>query len=222
MRGELLAGKRVQRVGMLAGLLLTCSALSGCWLFAAQERVQGKKVTAEYLGLDNKSVAIVIFTDQAIVNEFPEARAEISGFIAKEMRMNLPTTRLLAPKDVIQWQDETINWFGLSEKDIGTHFGVDRVLMIELQNYSTTTRGGFGDLQGNIRASAKIYEVDNASNLPAWRGEFDVSWPKDGPVDVARTNELVVRKRTLEVFAERVVNCFYTHHEIDKPIRNRE
>ena len=225
MRGDLLSrfcSRAARPSAVVVTLMVLTSALSGCWLAAADQRMRGKEVTAEYLGLENKSVAIVIFTDQALVNEFPDARAEISGFLANQMRSSLPTTRLLAPKDVIAWQDETINWFGLSESDIGQHFGVDRVLMIELLNYSTTSRGGVGDLQGNIRATAKIFEVDKLSQLPAWRGVFDVSWPKDGPVDVARTNESVVRQRTLEMFASRVTGRLFTHREMDKPIRTRE
>ena len=208
---------------LLVGTLLAAPAvLSGCWLFAANEKARGVEVTAEYTGLQDKSLAIVIYTEQATVNEFPAAREELSSFIAKQIHENIPTARLLDPRQVIRWQDETINWFGLTEKDIGTHFGVDRVLMIELLGYSTRSGEGYGDLQGNIRASARIFETDGSAVSPAWRGNFDVRWPKDGPLDVSRTNELVVRKRVLEVFTEKLVRNLYTHREMEKALRTRE
>jgi len=207
---------------MACFLLASPLLLSGCWLFAADERMRGKEVVAEYLGLADKSVAIVVYVEPATLNEFPDAREEVSAHIARQMRENMPTTRLLDPKDVIHWQDETINWVGLSEKDIGKHFGVDRVLMVEVLDYSTRMKDGYSDLQGNIRATAKVFEVDTAESVPSWTGSFDVRWPKDGPVDTDRVNEVVVRMRTLQSFSEKVVNCFYTHREVDKPIRTRE
>lgn len=223
MRPSIFTCRPTLAQALFAGLLLASPLfLSGCWLFAAEERVNGKEVVAQYLGLDDKSVAIVVYVEQATVNEFPHAREEISAHIASQISQNLPKTRLLDPKDVIRWQDDTINWFGLSEKDIGKHFGTDRVLMIELLAYSAHMKDGYNDLQGNIRATAKVYEVDSPEAIPAWTGSFDTRWPKDGPLDSERTNEVVVRKHTLELFAENVVRCFHTHREIDKPIRNRE
>ena len=211
-----------RRCFLALALLILPVFLSGCWLFAADERVRGKPIAAEYLGLEGKSVAIIVYTERTLTNEFPAAREEISGHIAREMHQNMLKTRLLDPKEVIAWQDETINWFGLSEKDLAKHFGVDRIVWIELLSYTARPNGAYGDLQGNIKATAKVFEADGSENAPIWRGEYDISWPKDGPLDSNRSNELTVRKRLLSIFAERLVGCFYDHRSIDKPIRSME
>ncbi len=57
-----------------AGLLC---GLSGCWLAGAYERTQGKSVEAVYRGIDNKSVAIVVSTPQAIDFEYPQAQGSV-------------------------------------------------------------------------------------------------------------------------------------------------
>lgn len=206
---------------LLFTAMLVFSALpGGCqWLAAGSS---ARPVTAaEYRGLDNKSVAIVIYAAQANTDEFPGARQEISEFIANQMRLHLPTTRLLNYKEVINWQDETRNWFGLSEKDVGRHFSVDRVVFIELITYEARADKSYGDMQGHMRANCKVFEVDAAGNTPAWTGLIDTTWPKDRPVSANQTNEINVRNRTLQIFSDDLVGHFYDQEKADIPLHNR-
>ncbi|HUO10389.1 MAG TPA: hypothetical protein VM008_18935 [Phycisphaerae bacterium] len=199
---------------LLAGLLIPALALPGCNLLGFQEEVQGHPVEAQYKGLADKSVAIVIYADQATTNEFPAAREELSAFISTKFRENLSTTKLLDYHEVMNWQDDTINWFGLTEKQIGKHFGVDRVLYIEVLDYSVHQKGGVGDLQGHLRANCKVYEIDTPGNDPAWSTLLDVSFPEDHAADPSQVPPDAVRSRTLDKFSEALLNCLYDHHEI--------
>ena len=207
----------------LLGTALLCSPmiLSGCWLFMASQEVSGKKIDAQYSGLADKSVAIVIYSDQATTNEFPAAREEISAFVSARFREHLPTARLVDYHDVMNWQDDTLNWFALPEKDIGKHFSVDRVLYIELLDYSVSMSRGYGDLQGHLRANCKVFETDTPTPTPAWTGLIDINYPKDRPTDVDQSSPESVRARTLQEFAEAVVSKFYDHHELDKPLKDQ-
>ncbi|MGN6367996.1 MAG: hypothetical protein ACTHN5_07025 [Phycisphaerae bacterium] len=195
-------------------LLLLPLAFSGCQLFGFGEEVSGHPVSAQYKGLDNKSVAIVIYADQATTNEFPAAREELSAFLASKMREHLPTIKLLDYHEVMNWQDDTMNWFGLTEKQIGQHFSVDRVLYIELLDYSVAASKGFGEIQGHIRANCKVTEVDSPSNSPAWTSLIDVRYPQDHPVDPSQTSPDALRASLLQKFADQLTNRFYDHNEI--------
>jgi hypothetical protein len=198
-------------------------ALPACgWLAGMNERMNGAKVAAEYHGLENKSVAIVVYAAQATTDEFPKAREDISQFLALQMRLKMPTTRILNYQEIINWQDDTINWDGLTEKQIGQHFSVDRVLYVELLDYSTRMGGGYGDLQGHLRANCKIFEVDAPGNAPSWTALMDTTWPHGHPLEASRTSETTVRKRTLEIFAEDVTNKFYDHKEFEKMLNERQ
>jgi hypothetical protein len=184
--------------------------------------MSGKPIEAEYHGLADKSVAIVIYADQATTNEFPAAREEISSFLAGEMRDHIPTARLLDYHEVTNWQDDTINWFGLTEKQMGQHFGVDRVIYIEMLDYAVIQEKGVGDLQGHIRANCKVFEVDSPTAAPAWSEVIDVSYPEDRPIDASQTTPDAVRSHTLQKFTETLVERFYDHHEIEKNLNERE
>jgi hypothetical protein len=181
----------------------------------------GRAVVADYHGLDDKSVAIVVYTAQANTDEFPGARKDVSSFVANQFRLHMPNTRLLNPDDVLAWQDDTINWFALSEKDIGKHFSVDRVLYIEVLTYEAKSDKNYGDLQGHLRANCKVFEVEMAGNTPAWSGVIDVKWPQGGPVTAGRANEVTVRSRTLQGFAAELVGHFYDRTKADIPLHNR-
>jgi hypothetical protein len=180
-----------------------------------------KMTPALYTGLADKSVAIVIYTAQANTDEFPGARKDISNFVANNMRLHLPTTRLLNPDEVMNWQDDTINWYALAEKDIGKHFSVDRVLYIEVLTYEARNLKGYGDLQGTLRANCKVFEVDTPGDAPAWTGVIDVTWPRDRPVSASQTNEITIRTRTLQLFADALVGCFRERPNINAPISAR-
>jgi hypothetical protein len=207
------------RTRLLTLSLLTsaAAALGGCGMFAAADAARGIPVAAQYNGLADKSVAIVVYTMPATIDEFAGSREEISAFVANQMRQHLPTTRLLNPRDVIEWQNGTINWYGLSETDVGKHFSVDRVLSIHVLDYSTRRLIGYSDLQGHLRAQCKIVETDAAAAASGggnlWTGIVDVTWPMDRPLDPTQTNENAVRQRVLEMFADQLVKYFYDHRE---------
>jgi hypothetical protein len=207
---------------ILIPLLMATPLLSGCWAAVAYDRMNGHTVAAQYNGIASHSVAIVVYADDATLWEYASAREDVSAFIAQRLRMDIPTCRLVNYRDVAQWQDETLHWEALQVKDIGKHFSVDRVIYIELLEYSAHEPGASDLLRGRIRASAKVYETNTPGDNPAWHGQFETFFPTDGPADISRTNELTVRKMALEFFSKKVVDCFYDHNEKEPLLRDRD
>ncbi|HVS71662.1 MAG TPA: hypothetical protein VHQ47_10450 [Phycisphaerae bacterium] len=214
--------RRFGQLMVVAGLMAVPFVFTGCWFFAASREVNGEKIPAQYTGLANQSVAIVVYADQASTDEFPNSREEIANFLTAAFHSKMPSVRLLDPREVMNWQDDTLNWNALEEKDIGKHFSTDRVLYIELLDYSTRANQGFGDLQGHIRADCKVFETDSPGDSAAWSGVIDVRWPKDRPLDPTTGSEVAVRKRVLEEFSNALVNCFMEHRQFDESIREQE
>jgi hypothetical protein len=207
---------------LLLAVLMGGFSLSSCgFMGAAEEQQNGKQVDATYKGLDDKTLAIVVYTDMATTLEYPDARKEISAFLTAQFHQNMPKVRLVNYMDVIHWQDDTQGWEKLPEKDIGTHFSVDRVLYIELLDYRTREPGGLNLLRGRIQATAAVFEVDMPAPAAVWQQAFDVYWPDPMPEDVLHGNDDTVRKRVLEEFSDQVVGCFYDHKKIDKSAREK-
>jgi hypothetical protein len=203
-------------------LALMTVALSGCGLFFGKKPsdTMGVSVAGPCAGLADKSLAIVIYVQPATLNEYAGVREEICAFVTREIRLNLANTRVVDPQDVIAWQNSTINWYSLSERDIARHFSVQRVLFINVLAYTTRRSEGYSNLQGHLRANCKIAEFEPgepdafAPSLPGgitWTGLIDAAWPADHPLlptQSTQTDEDAIRLRTLEVFAVRLVDCF--------------
>lgn len=214
---------RWMRRSILAlALLAAGGGLASCgFLAGAFQQQTGKAVEATYRNLDNKSLAIVVDPDPATALEYAGARTEIGAFVTAQFQQNMPNVKLLRYQDVIRWQDETLQWQGLPVKDIGKHFGTERVLYIELLDYRTREAGATNLLRGHIHAMARVFEVDTPGPNAAWEKEFDVAWPPTAPMDVLKANDTAVRKRVLEVFSEQLVGQFYDHKEGSESLRER-
>ena len=217
----MLPAKTILRWGCGCLMLALAGALTGCWAAAAYEQMNGKAVDAQYKGLDEKSVAIVVYADPATTLEYPNSRDEISAFVTEKLQVGMPKVRLLNYKEVIRWQDDTLNWSAVPEKDIAKHFSVDRVIYIELAEYSTREPGSEDLLRGRIKALCKVFEADTPGDTPAWKNDFAVFWPEFMPQDVQHSSDRIVRKRVLDVFAEKLVWCFYDHKELEKTVREK-
>jgi len=205
---------------LLAGLVLP---LSGCaFLYMANEQQNGKKVEAQYNGLDDKKVVLVVYVDPSTTMEYPAARQEISAFVASAMAKGMPKVRLVPYEDVLRWQNETLNWFAMPEKDIGKHFSADRVIYIELMDYGTREAGSDELLRGHIKTVAKVFEVDTPGTTAAWREDLTVHWPDQMPLDSSKTNDVEVRRELLDRYARILVGRFHDHRVKEESIRDRK
>jgi len=204
--------------GTLAALL----AISGCsFLTMGYNRQYGSPVTAQYAGLADKTVAIVVYVDQAESYEYPQARSEISNFVATTMRQAMPKIKLVDPKLVIQWQDETLNWASISEKEIGKHFGVDRVVYIEVIDYGTREPGASDLLRGRLQTTCKVFETETPGSTAVWNQPLRVFWPENGPMDATQGSDLAVRQHVLEAFSSQLTGAFYDHRDVEPSAREK-
>ncbi len=204
---------------------LAALALGGCFLFPTPKPASGPaSYGSPYAGMADKTVAIVVYVPTATIDEYPGAREEICSFVTTQMREHMPTTRIIDPRDILDWQDKTLNWRNLSGEEIGRHFAADRVLCIQVLNYSTRKVIGLSEMQGRLRAQCRIFEIQPAPDAavatnapftpyavprPVWTSLVDAFWPASGPLDPTQTNEGAARLRTLDSFADRLVRYFY-------------
>ena len=210
--------------GLLAATLLAAAVgTSGCgWLAGAYEKTHGRQVLGEYKGLANRSVAIVVYSREDLINEYPSANREISEFLKVELIKAVPTIRLVDPQVVIEWQNNTLGWDRMSEQEVAQHFGVERVIWIELVEYRTKEKGIEGLVQGHIDTNVRVVETGAVDpDSPVWRKDVGVEWPPDGPVDMMRVKETDVRRHTLELYGTTLANAFADHKEFDPSMVER-
>ncbi len=196
--------------GLLVLALLLPVALGGCGFFGGvYSDVAGQPVAAQYTGMKKKSVLILVYTDSSTGFIYPQARKEVSSFVAYELRKHLPKSKLLPSAEVIHYQDSTPGWDALPVKTIGRHFGVDRVLYIEVIKFHTHSQGGRNLMQGHIEAHVAVYDTHLPGDGRVFSTLINTLWPKSGPEPVFHTDSSAVLYNTLQRFGRSVVRCFY-------------
>ncbi len=206
---QMTSHRHLFRLLALATLLLAGTCLVGCGFFAAAaQRSVGTKVSAPYHGLANHSVAVVVYEDSSTAFMYPQARREVASFVSREIQDKIPTAKVLDYNLVLQYQDQTPSWDALPIKTIGKHFGVDRVLYLELTDYSTHAAGAEHLLQGHIAANVMVYDTTMPSDGRVFSQTVAASWPRGGPEPVLNNDDNLVRMRTLDAFAGKLIKLF--------------
>lgn len=197
---------------VLAMLMLTMG-IGGCaFLGMAAENSMGVAVKPEYRGLKKQSVAIVVYEDASTMFTYPQAQQEVSAFVAASLKKHLPKAHILDYHLVLNYQIANPNWDVLPIKTIGRHFGVSRVVYIELLNYTVHAQQTNYVLQGDIAAHVAVYNTKIPGDGEVFHTTIDARWPKSGPLPGYDTDANTVRMNTLQRFSTMLARCFYTWH----------
>ena len=98
-------------------LLLLTAGMGGCaipQLIAAVghniEREKEIEVLAKYTGLDNRTVAVLVHADHAMLYEYPMVKPNMTANISARLQQNVSGTRVLNPTQVMTWEYQTPTW----------------------------------------------------------------------------------------------------------------
>ncbi len=196
-------------------LLLLTVQLGGCHYIAylLAPRIPDKKVPAEFEGLTERRVAIVVYTDQNVQYEYPHARVDLSSVLGVELKEHVEGVTVVDPQRVVRYQDENIHWDSLDKTQLGRTLGADFVLFVALDEYRMREPGSVNLYRGRITGQVTIYETScPEEDAKKWCGEnFRVLYPEHAPTGRPGQDDRKIRYETEKQFAEIVVKKFYKH-----------
>ncbi len=177
---------------------------------------------AEY-SLEGYRVAVVIDTDLSIHYEHPGIATLIAGAVAGRIAKNVKNVEVLRPDAVARWQFETPQWTAIPSTEIAKSLGVDRVVYIDLQNYTLTPPGNQWLWEGRCSAMIGIIEADSYEHDGfADTYEIMVMFPRR-PAVLSReeASEGTIEQGLLNEFIKESSWLFYFHEEPKHPDRYR-
>lgn len=175
-----------------------------------------RKVPAEFDKLARSRVAVLVWTDHAILFDYPHARFELATYIGdklfSEMAQRKSETELVDPRDVedfIQKQPSA----QIDPRAVGRQFKTDYVIYLEILQFQFRDPTQPQFLQGRIEASVSVHDmrVD-----PDQTGRYDLTTvkvvhPETAPTVMTATNSPLIREATYRKLAEEVARKFYEH-----------
>ena len=173
---------------------------------------QTKDISAEFSGLKNHTVAIVIYCDESTQYENHEVRMTLGTAIAHQFQTNVKKIKVISPGVVSRFQDENLHWGSLPKWQMAEKLDADYVLFIALIQYSMREPGQVSAFRGRIVAEPKLYSRTDHDNEPVWEAEeiIEVTYPKIRAVYEAR-NEPKIRHTSEAIFADKLAKCFYDY-----------
>lgn len=216
------------RIGAQLGLWLAVAAglpMCGCAILniagaVANETERNKKieVLAEYEGLENKTVAVLVHADAATLFEYPNVTLDVAGNVALRIRENVRGVSLLPPAAVIQWQYQTPAWTTLPYGQIADELGVDRVVVVDIYEFRLNPPGNQYIWEGAAAATVGIVERDGL-DPDAFSSTYDVrtQFPTQEGLTRENLSGQAVLTGLLTKFVQKSAWLFYTHIEDKYP-----
>ncbi|RMF79613.1 MAG: hypothetical protein D6744_08970 [Planctomycetota bacterium] len=198
-----------------AATLLPCLALlAGCRALMMPLVVFGaeptRKVAAEYPYLADKTICIAVWLDNNTRFEYPHAQLELSEHVAAALQPHIDNVAFVPNKRVVAYQRSHPNWDREDPAVLGARFRADRLMLIEVTQYTTREPDSPHLYRGRIAASVKVYDTEYENAAPVYRTRVEVAYP---PKSVGEwgADDRSIRRGAMELFAAELARKFYDH-----------
>ena len=197
-------------------LFLLPFLLSGCnWLEFPAYIIFGKtheNVKAEYTNLKGKRAAIVIAGLPAIDFEDPYARMDLALASAQRIKQQVKDVQFMEQEKIERFQQEDLDWISMPMSQIGEKFGVDRIIYIELMQFTTMEPDSINLVRGRVWTQVSIYELDSPGpNVPKYETEIQIVYPEQGPLPMSDTALIDARQQVILLYALELTRKFHDH-----------
>jgi hypothetical protein len=193
------------RLLLLAGL---AGLLPGCRALALLGGNETKTIPAEYPYLADRKVVLVVSAPDEALFEHPNVQWEVGDHVRLALETNIKNVKVVDPKQVFDFQRSEHNWEQLDPAELGKRFGAERVIEIDLTQYTTREPESPHLFRGHVTAALRVYNTEYPNSEHTYRGQVQTAWPENGP-GAYGVNDRDVRAATLEAFAQDVAGKFY-------------
>jgi len=214
---DILSGRLLSAVG-LTGLSVLLLVGVGCnWIGWGAYVIGGDKkkthsVKAHYKGLDDKRLAVLVSADEHALYEHPTASLAVCRALTTELAIHVPGADPVDPQQIDQFQQENLYWDSVPYSQLINRLRVDRIVYVDLVEYTTHEAGNRYIWQGTIIANIGVLEGEakNPNNFAYWN-TIQVKFPDDRPVGLLEADGRIIEQQTLKRFAVKVGRLFRDH-----------
>lgn len=196
-----------RRLLALSGLLLA-TTICGCRALALWLPEQTRTVVADYPYLAERPVAIVVRVADELLFEYPHIQWEVADHVRVALEGNVRGIKVVNPRRVVDFQRGGPAWETMDPALLGRRFQAERLLEIELTQYTTREPDSPHLYRGRIQAAVRVYNTEYTDSQPAYRTDVATVFPPDGPGRWG-TNDREVRAAAMETFAADLAGKFY-------------
>jgi len=199
-------------------LVLLVGASGGCNLMGwMAHAVHGDKQpssvrTAEYRGLEGKSIAVLVNASPNTAYSHPYAQAAIRQSVSGRLLQDMPSVQVVDPRQLQQFQNDNPYWSTLPNNELARRLHVDRIIYIDLSRYQTHEPGNAFLWQGVISANVGVAEVEAADPSSfVFSTTLEARYPQSRSVGVVDSDDATIQLGMISRFSRALVNLFHDH-----------
>jgi hypothetical protein len=205
-----------------ASLILT---LCGCTLFGvlAGKVVPAPIIDAEYTGLKNQSVAVMVWADEGTLIDFPDVRIDLAGSLQSKLQQaqesktkELAGTTFPSPAvAIVKLQDNHPEYDALPLTDVAPKLRASRVIYVEIESLQTRSDASVELFRGSASATVKVIEVSDGQGKIAYE-ESNVAAvfpPKAREEGTPDGNDFAIYRGTVDALSSEIAKRFVPHRE---------
>lgn len=199
--------------------LAAAAVLPGCEFFGfVAQGVTGEKqklrVKAEYHGLENQKVAVLVDANQELLFEQPLAQREVCEWVSQRLAAGVPGIQVIDAKQVVDFQNRNLYWTTASYSELARRLDVTRLVLIELTDYRLHEPGNVNIWRGVISGNIAVAEADGPKpDDLVYDTAVTVAYPPDKPAGVLDADQRTIRFGVLDLFSRAAAGKFYDHEE---------
>ncbi len=209
-------------MGCMAGLLAAGGCLmSGCEagrFMAYAVAGDGTRVVhtkAQYRGLEGKTFAVLVAADEYTQFTYPGAALGISREVAARIAAGVPGSVPMDPQKIVQFQRENPYWITVPYGQLIDRLGVERLVVVDLVEYTLREPGNSHVWQGQIVANVGVAEAGAGDgNSQAFATTVKGRFPDNSSkVGVLNSEDKTIQFGLLADFSNKTANLFRDHEE---------
>ncbi|MFI4861420.1 MAG: hypothetical protein ACIAXF_12150 [Phycisphaerales bacterium JB063] len=200
---------------LVTTLFAACLAFAGCHESVHDPKTYDRE--AQYLGLNEHSVAVIIAMSDQTQYQYPDARRQLAREITRRIAVKVPGVEVVDPDVLIQWQGANPYWNARPPSRLIEALNVDRVVVVEIGEYRMTDPGDTNIKRGVISGNVNVIEADAADpDNYGFTQTIRLSFPDEFRTRVGMPSASVddIRIITVSRFTEDVAGLFYDHSVI--------
>jgi len=194
------------------------AVLGGCqavgFIADTAYRAGDHDVEAKYTGLEDKTFAVVVASDRAVQADYPEAVTIITTEVTRRLAQFAGASGMVTAEDVLKYQAQHPGWVTLSPVDLAKVLSVDRLVYIDLQEYTLTDPGNPYLWSGRVSASIGVAESTSELGMETVFREFvKVKFPDNENTSPQQVPASTIQLALLKRFIDRTSWLFFDHEE---------
>jgi len=211
---------------VLGGLI--AASLAGCALpqlvSAVGHNIEREKkieVLSKYPGLENRTTAVLVHADHAMLYEYPMVKPNMTANIAARIQINVSGTRVLLPSQILNWEYQTPTWSSMPMGQVCELLDVERIVYVDILEFRLNPAGNRFLWAATAVANISVFERDSLDpDAPVEEFSVTSHFPDERTVTREQLRQEQVEAGIVGRFCQKVAWLFYDHVEDKYPDRN--